>query len=444
MVNKTKRKDSRRLEKLLKERVLTKDQHKEAWAHFRDGGINAAMTYVGAQAAPERTELGDAVPYQVWGSDQIDKGTLDQMSNAARLPVSVVGALMPDAHLGYGLPIGGVLATRNAVIPYAVGVDIACRMKVTIFDANERDLNKHQELLKAVLLNQTRFGAGSTFEKGNKSDHDVLDHPDWNATQLLKQLYDKGVNQLGTSGGGNHFVEWGLFTVHGDELVGVAPGTYIALLSHSGSRGVGYKIADYYSKLAMKTRPHLPKEVKHLAWFDMDSAEGQEYWTAMHLAGEYASANHAVIHDRIAKDVGFQPLASVENHHNFAWKEDFNGEEVIVHRKGATPAGENVFGIIPGSMGDPGFVVRGKGLPESINSASHGAGRKMSRSKAKSSITRNAQKAYLKERGIELLGGGLDEAPQAYKSIHEVMQAQSDLVKIVGEFHPRIVRMADD
>lgn len=444
MVNKTKRKESRRLEKLLKERVLTKDQHKEAWAHFRDGGLNAAMTYVGAQAAPERTEMGDPVSYQVWGGKQIDKETLDQMSNAARLPVSVVGALMPDAHLGYGLPIGGVLATRNAVIPYAVGVDIACRMKLTIFDANERDLNKHHEVFKAVLLSQTRFGAGNTFEMDNLSDHDVLDHPDWNATPLLKGLLNKGIEQLGTSGGGNHFVEWGLFTVHSDELEGVAPGTYVALLSHSGSRGVGYKIADYYSKLAMKQRPHMPKQVKHLAWFDMESAEGQEYWLAMHLAGEYASANHAVIHDRIGRSIGFQPLFSVENHHNFAWKEDYGGEEVIVHRKGATPAGEDTFGIIPGSMGDPGFVVKGRGKPESINSASHGAGRKMSRREAKSSITRNAQKAYLKERGVELLGGGLDEAPQAYKSIHEVMQAQSDLVKIVGEFQPRIVRMADD
>ncbi len=440
---KQKRRESRKLDKFLKQRVLTDDQRKQAWQIFNTDGVDAALTFAGAAAVKE--DLGAPVPYRIWGENQIDPKAITQMKNAARLPISVIGALMPDAHVGYGLPIGGVLATKNAIIPYAVGVDIACRMKLTLFDATERDLVKHQHMLKQVLLKQTRFGAGSTFESGNFSEHEVLDSADWQATPLLKSLYKRASDQLGTSGGGNHFVEWGLFTAHGDdEALGIDAGTYLALLSHSGSRGTGYKIANHYSNLAMDQHPTLPKEVKHLAWFDMDSEEGQEYWLSMNLAGRYASANHAVIHQRITKAVGFQPLAQVENHHNFAWKEDHNGEEVIVHRKGATPAGENVLGIIPGSMGDPGYVVRGRGNTDSINSASHGAGRKMSRRVAKQSITRHAQKAYLKQRGIDLLGGGLDEAPQAYKPIHEVMQAQSDLVSVVGEFVPRIVRMADD
>ena len=349
-------------------------------------------------------------------------------------------------HPGYGLPIGGVLATDNAVIPYAVGVDIACRMRLTVFDVSPDVLKAEHDMLTDVLMQQTRFGVGARFEKGNYSQHPVMDDPAWDATKLLRGLKDKAYQQLGSSGGGNHFVEWGVFQVDApDSDLGIdRAGTYLALLSHSGSRGPGYQIAHHYSQLARELKPLLPDKVKHLAWFDMDSANGQEYWLSMQLAGRYASANHACIHERITRAADLPMLATVENHHNYAWKEEVDGREVIVHRKGATPAGDGVLGIIPGSMGDPGFVVRGKGNAESLNSAAHGAGRKMGRREAKRKLRKGQQLMYLKERGIELLGGGLDEAPQAYKDIHSVMAAQGDLVDVVGEFQPRIVRMADD
>jgi tRNA-splicing ligase RtcB len=307
-------------------------------------------------------------------------------------------------------------------------------------------MDSDRDLLKEALMQQTRFGAGASFEPDNYSEHPVLDDLAWDETKLLRGLKDKAREQLGSSGGGNHFVEWGIFTIDApDTDLGIdRVGTYLALLSHSGSRGPGYQIANHYSQLAQELQPNLPKEVKHLAWFDMDSADGQEYWMSMQLAGRYASANHACIHERISRVTDLPVLATVENHHNYAWKEEVDGKETIVHRKGATPAGEGVLGIIPGSMGDPGFVVRGRGSEQSLNSAAHGAGRKMGRREAKRKLRKGQQLMYLKERGIELLGGGLDEAPQAYKDIHTVMNAQRDLVDVVGEFQPRIVRMAND
>ncbi|MNQ90781.1 RNA-splicing ligase RtcB [compost metagenome] len=215
------------------------------------------------------------------------------------------------------------------------------------------------------------------------------------------------------------------------------------MLTHSGSRGLGATIADHYTKLA-KGICKLPKEAANLAYLDLNTAEGQEYWIAMNLAGDYASACHEVIHKRLTRAIGAKVLAKVENHHNFAWKELINGEEVIVHRKGATPAGKGVMGIIPGSMTAPGFLVRGKGELSSINSASHGAGRQMSRTKAIQSITKSDMKAILKDHNVTLIGAGLDEAPMAYKDIHKVMAAQTELVDVVAKFEPKMVRMADD
>jgi tRNA-splicing ligase RtcB len=162
---------------------------------------------------------------------------------------------------------------------------------------------------------------------------------------------------------------------------------------------------------------------------------------AMNLAGDYASACHEVIHNKIAKQLGRRPIKRVENHHNFAWKEKWEGREVIVHRKGATPAAAGVLGIIPGSMTAPGFIVKGKGLEASVNSASHGAGRKMSRTKAMQSITQAQLKEVLKKHGVKLLGAGLDEAPFAYKDIEVVMESQRSLVEVVGKFTPKIVKM---
>lgn len=384
----------------------------------------------------------DIADFPVWGLEHIEVGALAQMKTAVQLPVAVAGALMPDAHQGYGLPIGGVLATTaNTIIPFAVGVDIACRMCLSIFDMPAGLVDTETDMLKNLLIEHTNFGIGGTTKKYH--DTSLFDSKMWSETKVIRNLKDKAYAQLGTSGTGNHFVEWGELTIAEGALDGIPAGNYLALLSHSGSRGFGGSIADYYSKIAM-TKTKLPPEAKHLAWLDLDKDEGQEYWIAMNLAGEYASANHHEIHNKIARALNLNPVMRIENHHNFAWKEQLaDGTEVMVHRKGATPAGEGVLGIIPGSMSTPGFVVRGKGDAASINSASHGAGRLMSRSAAFKTLDKAAIAANLLDKRITLMGSDMDEAPMAYKDIHTVMAAQNDLVEVLAKFEPRIVRMAD-
>lgn len=391
-------------------------------------------------------------PFPNWGKN-IEQAALDQMASAMRLPVTAAGALMPDAHVGYGLPIGGVLATRNAVIPYAVGVDIACRMKLSVLDLPLHALEHEHELqrLTRAIEAETRWGAGCAFEGRHRREHEVMD-ADWTVSPVTAGMKDKAAGQLGTSGSGNHFVEFGVLEVLDAASAALpAPGRYVALLSHSGSRGAGAQVCDFYSKLAIDRRKHdIDPKQKHLSWLDLDAAEGREYWAAMELMGRYASANHALIHRHLARSLGAEVIAGVENHHNFAWKERHPTgpagaeEEVIVHRKGATPAGAGALGVIPGSMLAPGFVVRGKGAPLSLHSASHGAGRRMSRTKAREAFRWGNVKRDLEAAGVRVICAGLDESPGAYKDIHEVMALQSDLVEVIARFQPRLVKMAPD
>lgn len=447
----------RMFQTLINANPLTPQQRGQAWAIFKTEGAEAGTAYVEhirESLAPQAwTTLREKnLPYAIWGNEHIDSASRDQMDWAMRLPVAAAGALMPDAHKGYGLPIGGVLATEESVIPYAVGVDIACRMMMTIYTVSPTVLDQPEtseyRLLHQALVENTIFGAGGDGLHSGIIDHPVLDESRWTATPLIKNLRQTAIYQIGTSGTGNHFVEWGAVELPEANPFQLPAGRYLGLLSHSGSRGVGYKIADHYSKLAMSLMPALDKDVQHLAWLALQSEPGAEYWDAMHLAGEFASANHHVIHERVARGAGLTPAAALENHHNFAWKEthmiDGQPREVIVHRKGATPAGQGVLGIIPGTMADLGYIVQGKGEARSLHSASHGGGRAMSRTKAKQTITPEAQAAYLREHGVTLIGGGLDEAPQAYKPIETVIGAQLDLVNIVGTFQPRLVRMATD
>jgi len=407
--------------------------------HERDpvfGELAAAL-----RKAPERgavfRERPAPAPYREWGRD-LDEKSRQQMDNACRLPVAVAGALMPDAHMGYGLPIGGVLAVKNAVIPYAVGMDIACRMKLTVLDMPVSAIRGEEGRLRKAIKEETRFGVGARFRR--PKNHAVMDR-DWSVSPVTARCKDKAWSQLGSSGSGNHFVEFGTLTLENDDL-GLAAGVYVALLSHSGSRGTGGNIAQHYSKLAMRLHPELPKELRHLAWFGLDTEPGQEYWQAMELMGRYAAANHELIHRDIAKALHVKVLLDIENHHNFAWQERHFGEEVVVHRKGATPAGEGVVGIIPGSMATPGYVARGKGKPQAMNSASHGAGRKMSRTATKNSFTWSEAKKFLAAHDVVLISAGLDEVPMGYKDIETVMSAQRDLVEIVARFDPKLVKMA--
>ena len=391
-----------------------------------------------AEATPVKQE---PISYQTWGTD-IDDGAHDQMRTACQVPSAVGAALMPDAHIGYGLPIGGVLACDNAVIPYAVGVDIACRMKLSVLDRPVASLTKEFDLYKTALNNGTKFGVG--VEHRPAQSHSVMDR-DWNVTRITRERKDTACKQLGTSGSGNHFVEFGVLSLpKADKELGLEAGEYVALLSHSGSRGAGAAVCSTYSAIAQAGLPRRYQDLGRLAWLSLDSEAGQEYWLAMNLMGEYAAANHAVIHRLVAKLIGAEIIGGVENHHNFAWKEWHQGREVVVHRKGATPAGPGVLGVIPGTMADPAFVVRGLGNPRSLNSASHGAGRRMSRKKANDMYRFNAVRKDLEAKGVHVLAAGSDEVPGVYKDIREVMAAQEDLVEIVGQFDPKIVRMCGD
>ena len=378
-------------------------------------------------------------PFTIFGENGIQEEAKHQLYTALKLPIAKAGALMPDGHSGYGLPIGGVLAAKDAVIPYGVGVDIGCRMCLTIYDIPASYLEGHKDKYVNMLQEHTKFGGYETHKRIN--DHEIFDRSEFTDIPTVKKLLKKAYKQLGSSGGGNHFVEFGIVDVSDvNNEFKVPIGKYLGILSHSGSRGMGANIAKHYTKLAIQQTP-LPGEAKNLAWLDLNTHDGQEYWLAMNLAGDYASACHHDIHKRLGKALGARPLAMVENHHNFAWKEIVNGEELIVHRKGATPAQKGVLGIIPGSMTAPGFIVRGTGNKHSLQSASHGAGRQLSRRKAKQTITQSDIKKQLKDHGVTLIGGGIDEAPMAYKNIHQVMSNQTELVEVVGSFTPKIVRM---
>lgn len=412
--------------------------------HYRSDPLFAALALqLSAPAVIESTPRTEPISFAIWGKESIDPAAITQMDNACRLPIAVAGALMPDAHVGYGLPIGGVLATKDAVIPYAVGVDIACRVMLTVLDIDPRELDAQREALSGCIERNTRFGMGASFEPPR--EHPVLDDRAWAHTPLLRALQSTARHQLGTSGSGNHFVEFGTIEALPDEgsaITELASGrSYTALVSHSGSRGVGARIAEHYSVLARTLHPTLPGELAHLAWLPMDGV-GAEYWEAMELMGAYASANHHLIHQTIIEQLGATPLLQVENHHNFAWKERWQGEQLIVHRKGATPAGAGVRGFIPGSMIDPGYLVVGCGVEASLNSAAHGAGRRLSRAAAKKAISTEQLARMVEDHGVTLLSGGRDEAPIAYKPIEAVMRAQSDLVRPLARFTPVIVKMA--
>ena len=406
-------------------------------------GVKAQKTppmEAGGRPARIKPSLGVAKSYVIFGGEGIEQGALRQMETAMQLPVALYGALMPDAHQGYGLPIGGVVATENQVIPYGVGMDIGCRMCMSIFDIQPEKIDQDRQGWIQLLESNTRFGRA---EFSGPQDHPVLERKELKEIAFLRSLAQKAHDQLGTSGHGNHFVDIGVFELKAYlPEHDLHPGRYLGVLSHSGSRGAGAEIARHYTHIAMD-KCQLPKGAKPLAWLELSWEAGIEYWMAMNWAGDYSAANHHLIHEGIARALGLQPVARIENHHNFAWRETLpTGEEAIVHRKGATPAHQGILGIIPGSMASAAFIVRGKGSEESLNSAAHGAGRLMSRSQAKKQFKVKELEDLLQSRGVTLLGGGLEEPPQAYKDINEVMRLQQDIVEPLAVFKPKIVRMA--
>jgi len=385
----------------------------------------------------------EKLPVKLWLND-IETGALEQAKNLANLPfVFRHIAIMPDSHQGYGMPIGGVMATENVVVPNAVGVDIGCGMCAVKTSLTEIT----NEQLKGIMGGSAEFKGGIRGKIPVGFNHHKKDQY-WKGFERYPGLI-KVVNeniksarkQLGTLGGGNHFIE-----------IQRGSDGFIWIMVHSGSRNFGYKIANEYNKIAQKLCKkwfsNIPdfKGDDGLAFLPIDTSESKEYLEAMNYALEFAYANRLLMLDKIKEsftdilDCDFDKEINI--HHNFAQYENHFGKNVIVHRKGATSAREGELGIIPGSQGTKSYITKGRGNPESFNSCSHGAGRKMSRTKAIKNLNFEDEKHILDSQGI-IHGirhkSNLDEAPGAYKDIFTVMENQSDLVEIVVELSPLAV-----
>lgn len=404
-------------------------------------GAPAALLGLRAEPAPAQV-FGTVAPKGAGAGEHsadIEHGAFAQLQLALRLPIAERGALMPDAHQGYALPIGGVFQAYRSVSPAMVGVDIACRMMLSVFDVEPDTVMKQRKQLFATLKQVTTFGAGAT--RAYSADHAVLDDPRWATTSQLRGLRARAAAQLGTSGSGNHFAE----LVVGETLEPLLPGAptqFVGLLTHSGSRGVGYAVANHYMKVAEQETKRIAQVPRYYEWLDLEREAGQEYWTAMELCGAFASANHHVIHELFARRSGLAVATQVENHHNFAWRQG----DMVLHRKGATPAEAGVLGLIPGSMATASYVVAGTGNPASLMSTSHGAGRRGSRTWAKQTIGMGEVRRVLAERDVLAEGVSADESPFAYKDIERVMQLQEDagLLTRVARMRPIAVLMAGE
>lgn len=415
-------------------------------AAWKKAGVAEPEILAALEAEYGRSEplgaLRDApAPFQVYGEigEDIAPVAVSQLELALRLPIALGGALMPDAHVGYALPIGGVFAAHRAVSPAMVGVDIGCRMHLSLFAVPPDEFRRGREELFRDLRAVTTFGLGE--DNARPADHPVLDKDRWALTSQTRGLRDKARRQLGTSGSGNHFAE----LVVGERLdaEGGLPETFGGLLTHSGSRGVGYAVANHYMRLAAVETAQTARVPKMYEWLSLDGDTGREYWAAMELAGDFARANHEVIHDAFARRSGLTPMATVQNHHNFAWR---NGPDRVIHRKGATPAEKGVLGVIPGSMGSASYLVRGEGRPEALHSASHGAGRVGSRTAVRDQISLGEVRRRLKQQDIWVEGLTAEEAPPAYKDIERVLriQVEAGLVTPLARMFPIAVIMAGE
>ena len=403
--------------------------------------IVAAIASEYGRSEPVQTLRDAPAPFRVYGTvgEDISPLAVSQLELALRLPIALEGALMPDAHVGYALPIGGVFAAHRAVSPAMVGVDIGCRMYLSLFPVTPGELRARREALFRDLLAVTTFGVGE--DNDRPADHAVLDKDRWQITNQTRGLRDKARRQLGTSGSGNHFAE--LIVGERMDAGSGLPESFGGLLTHSGSRGVGYALANHYMRLAALETARTTRVPKMYEWLSMDGDAGREYWMAMELAGDFARANHEVIHEAFARRSGLTPVATVQNHHNFAWRD---GADRVIHRKGATPAEKGVLGVIPGSMGSASYLVRGEGVREALHSASHGAGRVGSRTAVRDQISLGEVRRQLKQQDILVEGLSAEEAPPAYKNIERVLriQVEAGLVTPLARMMPISVVMAGE
>lgn len=377
--------------------------------------------------------------------DDIEPSALAQARNLANLPFTFKHiAIMPDAHCGYGMPIGGVLATKEAIIPNAVGVDIGCGMCAVKTSITEIDRNTLKRILGSEKKEQTVRSLVPVGFKHHKHAQDRELMPDLAPLDRVKNSlvvreYQSALKQIGTLGGGNHFIE----IQKGDD-------GHIWLMVHSGSRNVGLKVAQHYNRLAVKLNERWKSSVPkswELAFLPFDTEEGQNYLTEMQYCVDFAFASRRLMIERVKEavmeeiaEVSFEPLINIA--HNYAAAENHFGENVIVHRKGATRARSGEFGIIPGSQGSCSYIVVGNGNPESFHSCSHGAGRVMGRKQAQRTLDLETERVRLDELGVihgMRTKADLDEAASAYKDIDTVMANQKDLVKIAVKLQPLAV-----
>ncbi len=379
------------------------------------------------------------LPIKLW-LNEVEDGAMKQAVNLANLPFAFKHiVIMPDCHQGYGMPIGGVLATKGVVIPNAVGVDIGCGMSAVQTSLNDINISRLRTIMYGI-RDLVPLGF-----KHHKKTRDPERMPEGGSMKIddlpvVSREYNSALYQLGTLGGGNHFIE-----------IQKGSDGFIWLMVHSGSRNIGKQVADHYNNLAMKLNDKWGKSEYRkwqLAYLPENSDEGIIYWNEMQFCIDFAFANRQLMIDNIlsvfineyGEKIKFAPLINIA--HNYASREKHFGEQVIVHRKGATRAKKGQTGIIPGSQGTNSYIVRGKGNKDSFESCSHGAGRVMGRKQAQRSLDLSKEIKDLDKKNIlhSLQSKkDLDEAPSAYKNIKEVMKNQSDLVEIIVELTPMAV-----
>jgi tRNA-splicing ligase RtcB len=379
----------------------------------------------------------EKVPIMLWLED-IEEGALQQAKNIANLPFTFKHvAIMPDSHQGYGMPIGGVLATKGVIIPNAVGVDIGCGMcavKTSLTDISNDKLKKIMSRIREMVP------LGFNHHKNAQPEHLMPSKENMVENGVVEKQYTAALKQLGTLGGGNHFIE-----------IQQGSDGHIWIMIHSGSRNIGLKVADHYNHKAKKLNERWHSEVeraKDLAFLPIETDEAKNYFKEMQYCVDFAFANRKLMMANIElafeEQFGsnYESLDFVNIAHNYAnWEHHYN-TNVIVHRKGATSAKEGEIGIIPGSQGTKSYIVRGRGNPKSFTSCSHGAGRQMGRKQAQRSLDLNTEIEKLDKQGIIHAirnHKDLDEAPGAYKNVDIVMENQKDLVDILVELKPLAV-----
>lgn len=381
-------------------------------------------------------QIIDGIP--VFG--EVDQEVIDQMKKAMSFGAEY-GAIMADSHVGYSVPVGGVIAFEKKICVNGVGYDIACGNKAVRLDSDASKIKANIYREMNEIYSKISFGVGRKNEE--KVEHELFDDSFWNSMGWLRHLRDKARSQLGTVGSGNHYVD-----IFVDELDRVWVGV------HFGSRGLGHTIATHYVNAGGgKDGVHADPVV-----FDETSDLGEQYLKCMELAGRYAYAGRDYVCNKVAEILRGNILEEVHNHHNFAWKEHHKGKDLWVVRKGATPAFPGQKGFVGGSMGDISVILEGKQsklCEQALFSTIHGAGRVMGRMQAKGKYKRGVciqeplvnkqdHDAWIKRVGVEVRGGGLDESPFAYKRIEQVLEAHRDTITVLHILKPIGVAMADD